>query len=107
MRSTILLFLLLLNVSCQHEIVYVTETVTHTHTIRPKVLAPKTTSTIDIVSTFQPLPTNVPRTNTSHPLVQFELDCKIDPTFCNKVSKAVAAALDEFTRVVYIKNSLL
>ncbi|CAO3675581.1 unnamed protein product [Rhizopus stolonifer] len=45
--------------------------------------------------------------NTSDPLVQYDLECKADETFCNKVSKAVGAAIDEFTRVVNIKNSLL
>lgn len=47
-------------------------------------------------------------TNTSNPLVQFNLECNLDDTsFCNKVSNAVAAAIDEFSEVVNIKNSLL
>jgi hypothetical protein len=46
-------------------------------------------------------------TNTSDPLVQYDLECKADELFCNKVSKSVGAAIDEFTRVVNVKNSLL
>lgn len=46
-------------------------------------------------------------TNTSDPLVQYDLECEADDSFCNKVSRAVGAAIDEFTRVIYVKNSLL
>lgn len=100
--KNVLLFLFLFKVSCQ-QIAYVTTTVTKTHTIHPKVLAPATTTVLHL----HPRPTFLPYTNTSHPLVQFKLDCKIDTAYCTKVSKAVSAAIDEFTRVVHIKNSIL
>ncbi|KAI9263715.1 hypothetical protein BY458DRAFT_438638 [Sporodiniella umbellata] len=45
--------------------------------------------------------------NTSDPLVQYDLECKSDEAYCSKISKAVGAAIDEFTRVVNVKNSLL
>ncbi|KAI8997060.1 hypothetical protein BDB01DRAFT_769681 [Pilobolus umbonatus] len=46
-------------------------------------------------------------TNTSDPLVQFHLICTTERLFCNTISHAVKAAIDEFTRVIYVKNSLL
>lgn len=46
-------------------------------------------------------------TNTSDPLVQYDLECEADDSFCSKVSRAVGAAIDEFSRVIYVKNSLL
>ncbi|OBZ83569.1 Uncharacterized protein PB7E8.01 [Choanephora cucurbitarum] len=39
--------------------------------------------------------------------VHYELVCQSDPIFCDKVDKAVAAAIDELTKVVNIKTSLL
>lgn len=70
---------------------------------------PETIST-NLVPTNTPLPsTNTTNqyTNTSDPLVQYDLDCKADLHFCNKVSEAVGAAIDEFSRVINVKNSLL
>ncbi|KAI8086829.1 uncharacterized protein B0P05DRAFT_635537 [Gilbertella persicaria] len=46
-------------------------------------------------------------TNTTNTIVQYDLECKADTVFCDKVSKAIAAAIDELTRVINIKNSLL
>ncbi|KAI9487723.1 MAG: hypothetical protein EXX96DRAFT_472668 [Benjaminiella poitrasii] len=46
-------------------------------------------------------------TNTSDPLVQYDLDCRFNDNFCAKVSRAVWAAIDKFSEVVNIKNSLL
>lgn len=119
-RILFLTFSLLLTVLCQHhEVVYVTTTITKLNTIHHKVLAPKTTySTTDTasssapthstsISISRPRPSLIPYSNTSHPLVQFRLDCNIDSTYCNKVNKAVGEAIDELTRVIYIKNSLL
>lgn len=51
--------------------------------------------------------TTLQYTNTSDPLVQYDLECRVDNVICEKVSRAVGAAIDEFTRVVNIKNSLL
>lgn len=51
--------------------------------------------------------TTIQYTNTSDPLVQYDLECKADDVFCSKVSRAVGAAIDEFTRVINVKNSLL
>lgn len=46
-------------------------------------------------------------TNTSDPLVQYDLDCQADDTFCSKINRVVGAAIDEFSRVVNVKNSLM
>ncbi|KAG2205244.1 hypothetical protein INT47_009509, partial [Mucor saturninus] len=46
-------------------------------------------------------------TNTSDPLVQYDLECRVNHEFCIKVSRAVGAAIDEFTRVVNVKINLL
>lgn len=119
LQQWLLFLLLFVKTTCQYKANYVTKTVTRTNTIlHPKVLAPKTT--IATVSpSFVPSVTmhnntttpkhrsRQPYTNTSHPLVQFKLDCTIDISFCNKVSNAVSAAIDEVTRVIYIKNSIL
>lgn len=51
--------------------------------------------------------TTIQYTNTSDPLVQYDLECKADDAYCAKISKAVGYAIDEFTRVVNVKNSLL
>ncbi|CAO3651308.1 unnamed protein product [Mucor fragilis] len=51
--------------------------------------------------------TTIQFTNTSDPLVQYDLECKADDVYCAKVSKAVGSAIDEFTRVINVKNSLL
>lgn len=51
--------------------------------------------------------TTIQFTNTSDPLVQYDLECKADDVYCDKVSKAVGSAIDEFTRVINVKNSLL
>lgn len=51
--------------------------------------------------------TTIQYTNTSDPLVQYDLECKADDVFCAKVSKAVGSAIDEFARVINVKNSLL
>lgn len=46
-------------------------------------------------------------TNTSDPLVQYDLECRVNDEFCIKVSRAVGAAIDEFTRVINVKINLL
>lgn len=46
-------------------------------------------------------------TNTSDPLVQYDLECRANDEFCIKVSRAVGAAIDEFTRVINVKINLL
>ncbi|KAF1799305.1 hypothetical protein FB192DRAFT_1285824 [Mucor lusitanicus] len=51
--------------------------------------------------------TTIQFTNTSDPLVQYDLECTADDVYCAKVSKAVGSAIDEFTRVINVKNSLL
>ncbi|KAI8647092.1 hypothetical protein BD408DRAFT_379458 [Parasitella parasitica] len=58
-------------------------------------------------TTSAPSNTTIQYTNTSDPLVQYDLECKADDIYCAKVSKAVGYAIDEFTRVVNVKNSLL
>jgi hypothetical protein len=86
-----------------------TTTTTSTFTALASVVNdPKSTSTHSIPAT--PLPsanTTNQYTNTSDPLVQYDLECRADANFCNKVSEAVGAAIDEFTRVINVKNSLL
>jgi hypothetical protein len=67
-----------------------------------------TTTSSSLILTNTPLTNTTNQyTNTSDPLVQYDLECRADVLFCNKVSEAVGAAIDEFTRVINVKNSLL
>ncbi|GAN06640.1 conserved hypothetical protein [Mucor ambiguus] len=65
------------------------------------------TSSINHTSSSTASNTTTQFTNTSDPLVQYDLECKADDAYCAKVSKAVGSAIDEFTRVINVKNSLL
>ncbi|KAI8367463.1 uncharacterized protein BYT42DRAFT_504329 [Radiomyces spectabilis] len=49
----------------------------------------------------------IPVYDTSDKRVRYQLACNFTTTFCNKVSTAVRSAIDEFTRVVDIKNDLI
>ncbi|KAI8984551.1 hypothetical protein BDF20DRAFT_816775 [Mycotypha africana] len=51
--------------------------------------------------------TTLQYTNTSDPLVQYDLECRADDIFCDKVSRAVGAAIDFVSQVINVKNSLL
>lgn len=77
-----------------------------------KTAASTTTTTTSTTAVALPMVTEqnnktLQYTNTSDPLVQYDLECEADDSFCSKVSRAVGAAIDEFSRVIYVKNSLL
>lgn len=89
-------------------LVYVTSTFyTPTATLPLSILTSVNTPTPSIFINTTSSNTTIQYTNTSDPLVQYDLECRADDAFCRKVSRAVGAAIDEFTRVINVKNSLL
>ncbi|MBM6387779.1 MAG: hypothetical protein JSY10_28015 [Paenibacillus sp.] len=80
---------------------------TPTATLPLSILTSVNTPTPSIFINTTSSNTTIQYTNTSDPLVQYDLECRADDVFCSKVSRAVGAAIDEFTRVINVKNSLL
>ncbi|KAI7908320.1 uncharacterized protein BX663DRAFT_425424 [Cokeromyces recurvatus] len=70
---------------------------TQSRTALPSFTSPITNSSIS----------NVTYMNTTDPLVQYVLECPYEESLCNKVGTSIRAAIDQFTEVVNVKNSLL
>ncbi|GAA5799074.1 hypothetical protein HPULCUR_004483 [Helicostylum pulchrum] len=71
---------------------------TPTATLPLSILTSVSTPTPSIFINTTSSNTTIQYTNTSDPLVQYDLECRADDVFCSKVSRAVGAAIDEFTR---------